>query len=575
MRPSSWHTSSAAWVCCLGWLAWTSAVSAQDHPTSLHEVFSRLKALESRVEHHDGLIAGILAEDLNDHGKNAPEAGVARHAPHHRDLAETSAFGNTIIQSDRVATPNLSAKYAETHTLNVTGQLYWEGQLIRFDSPSQTPTPAPTSPPTIEPSPLPSTSPTRDSLSFPWFIQSASTLNSFIVPGFTFPANHWTLETWVKRHSSGSDGPIFSFASSSYYNCFIMKAGGLPLNSWVHFVVTWDGSTTKTYANGVAYTFYESYPFCGTSMGYLVMGQEQDCQGGCFDSGDVAPIFIDTLAVYKVAWSASYVASLETADKSACTETDDYSLVSLYVGDGTSTTVSDRKGGNPSGTLNGGTVLSSEAGVAGVCARVTISPTFQWFIETGTTNNWFAIPGFTFPASQWTLETWIKRYSADYDGPIFSFAHSSNDNCFISKAGGLSVNSWIHFVVSWDGSSTKMYADGSPYTFFQGYPYCGASTGTLVMGQEQDCPGGCFHSADVAPIYIDTLAVYNTAWSATFVASLGSSKSCVDTSDSSLVSHYAGDGGTSIPDREGNNPTGAVYGSTAATALEGPAGSSC
>ena len=93
------------------------------------------------------------------------------------------------------------------------------------------------------------------------------------------------------------------------------------------------------------------------------------------------------------------------------------------------------------------------------------------------------------------------------------------------------ANEWYYVVVTYDGSSGEqaVYVDGAlTTTGTTSYPYCGTTTGSLVIGQEQDSYGGGFDIDQTPGMYHGTMAVYERAWDASEVEA---SKTCVDESD--------------------------------------------
>mmetsp|Transcript_58800 Transcript_58800/g.101285 ORF Transcript_58800/g.101285 Transcript_58800/m.101285 type:complete len:401 (-) Transcript_58800:204-1406(-) len=181
----------------------------------------------------------------------------------------------------------------------------------------------------------------------------------------------------------------------------------------------------------------------------------------------------------------------------------------------------------------------------------------QWHFDghDGTpTDHFFRLNPITLP-TEFTIETWVKSMS-DLTGDWWmSYAIGSANpasNCFIQSSNKLPVGAWAHFVMTWDGSDTKIYIDGvegnvgsHPVT-----AKCTESPGSLVFGQEQDTVGGGFASSQSPHIWLDTVAIYDRAYSSSEVAEYGQDKKCVDVNDVDLWgAWYTNDG----VDQSGNN----------------------
>ena len=126
-----------------------------------------------------------------------------------------------------------------------------------------------------------------------------------------FPSEEITVEFWMRSTDSCNKGVPFSYATGGYNNndnTFLIfdytdwgvsvledegvlgdhKSGiGAVDGRWKHIAVTWrsyDGQT-NLYQNGkLVWTVTRSRGGKIPSGGTLVIGREQDCEGGCFDS---------------------------------------------------------------------------------------------------------------------------------------------------------------------------------------------------------------------------------------------------------------------------------------------------
>lgn len=131
-----------------------------------------------------------------------------------------------------------------------------------------------------------------------------------------------------------------------------------------------------------------------------------------------------------------------------------------------------------------------------------------------------------FPADELTLEFWMMSWDSCREGVPFSYAtggagdtaYGKSDNSFLvfnykdwgvsvmedeghisDHTAGLGANDgrWTHVAVSWRSSDgeTKLYQNGRlVWKVVRGRGSRIPSGGTLVIGREQDCEGGCFDS---------------------------------------------------------------------------------
>ena len=128
-----------------------------------------------------------------------------------------------------------------------------------------------------------------------------STSHAVIKSGFTFPADAFSCEFWVKTTDTVCG--IVSYANSSNDNAFLLYDTA-PLNvyingsaystgfnvndnTWTHVCITRNTATgaLKFYKNGVLVTSTTGVTTTIASGGTLVLGQEQDANGGGFDAG--------------------------------------------------------------------------------------------------------------------------------------------------------------------------------------------------------------------------------------------------------------------------------------------------
>mmetsp|Transcript_4368 Transcript_4368/g.9256 ORF Transcript_4368/g.9256 Transcript_4368/m.9256 type:complete len:392 (+) Transcript_4368:21-1196(+) len=168
------------------------------------------------------------------------------------------------------------------------------------------------------------------------------------------------------------------------------------------------------------------------------------------------------------------------------------------------------------------------------CYGSVMAQSRSWYFPGAETRNYFMVDQIALP-TQFTIETWIKPVGPE--GYWLSYATSSNDNCMIDYTGRFTQNIWQHVHVTWDGSANMVYVDGV-YQGLVSNPIAsgctGISNGVLVIGQEQDSLGGGFVASQAPGMYLDTVAIYDTAWSANEVAAVAG-RECIDSGDPGLA----------------------------------------
>ncbi len=133
-----------------------------------------------------------------------------------------------------------------------------------------------------------------------------------------FPMTELTVEFWMKSSDNTKDGTVFSYSSYPWqYNEFLIynhrnfkiyvngqntSNTGVSANNgeWHHIAVTWRSSDgfLILYKDGVP--SYNTTVSVGTpisSSGIVILGQEQDCIGGCFATNQAFKGMIDEVRI--------------------------------------------------------------------------------------------------------------------------------------------------------------------------------------------------------------------------------------------------------------------------------------
>ena len=169
------------------------------------------------------------------------------------------------------------------------------------------------------------------------------------------------------------------------------------------------------------------------------------------------------------------------------------------------------------------------------------------------------------PKSSLTWDgNWLDGVTGTYffsfgkDGPNGG-ATGGKDNCILLRESGLTLNTWQHLVLTWDGTTMTTYLDGGSAPSICHDPAChdaggiagclqtAAATGSLVVGNDQDAHTGEWvvnQPDQAANVMIDTFAIYSTAWSAAEVASRTSY--CAERNGLDLYALWSGPSGEDL-----------------------------
>jgi hypothetical protein len=180
------------------------------------------------------------------------------------------------------------------------------------------------------------------------------------------------------------------------------------------------------------------------------------------------------------------------------------------------------------------------------------------------------------PTAGVTLEAWIHTAgTADFSGIISKMQHSGtvhigfkmdmdaggraradfgsgsgigNDYISVTHTAIVTDGNWHHLVATYDGANGRFYVDGTSGPPENGTGFLTASSRTLIIGNDDCCPGRFFHGE------IDEASVYNRALTAAEVQALFSAGSAGKCSAPVLQAVRAGAGAATIswaPDSPG------------------------
>lgn len=191
------------------------------------------------------------------------------------------------------------------------------------------------------------------------------------------------------------------------------------------------------------------------------------------------------------------------------------------LGETSGTTVVDEKALNP-GTYTGVTLGATGAILGDTNKAATLA---------GTATSYALMSGVkSFPSTTVSVELWMNSPSTTVEGTPFGYHTSVSGNTndlilynynnlaiYVNGAAvstGVKLNDgvWHHVVVTWRSSdgAAELFKDG--VSAWTGTLAAGATlvgSGTIMLGQEQDCLGGCLDAAQAFLGVMDEVALYN------------------------------------------------------------------
>jgi hypothetical protein len=358
---------------------------------------------------------------------------------------------------------------------------------------------------------------------------------------------------WIEDAGNGTNRVNTQWVTSGgIYNG--MVGGSVPVNTWTHVAVAYDGTTglAVLYINGVGVTFFSSAPRAlQTTDAPVYIGSEAGDGTGRYFPG-----LIDEVEIFNRALSDTEVAAIYNAGASgkcrSCT-TPPPGMVAWWPGDGNTKDI--QNGDN--GLLKNGATFG-----AGKVARSFSFDGVDDYVEVPNDSS--------LNPDAITIDAWLyleelksvqfvvakdngssqRDYFIDLLDDQFKFvviapgAGSSGE----AAGGSLSLGAWHHVAGTYDGSTVKAYVDGAEVA---STPYSGGighSATPFWIGQRN---GSYFHGR------IDEVEVFNRALTADeiqFIFDAGSAGKCKPscTPPPSGMSHWW-PGDNTATDIQGNN----------------------
>jgi hypothetical protein len=333
------------------------------------------------------------------------------------------------------------------------------------------------------------------------------------VPNYASVATKTTLNTWSDGYGMYAwQGGIDFWVNDDSHDVFTTA---ISTSTWTHIVGTYDGSTVKIYANGV---LAQSFSYSAPLIHLVTPLKIGDASG---TSNYHWPGGIDDVAIYNTALSATTVQNhFRCGQRYRDVVLDTPGLQSYWrLGEPGGAVAFDSKG-TSNGTYENGVTLGSagaltaagdtSASLDGSNDRVSVPDATSLKPSSISVEAWAkpsaGIQNYASIATKTTVDSWSDGYGMYYWGGNVYFWVNDDPNDVAATS--VPTGSWTHLVGTYDGSTIRIYKNG---TLAQSFAYSASithSTQPLLIG---DAAGtGNYHWLG----NLDEVAVYNRALTA-------------------------------------------------------------
>jgi parallel beta-helix repeat protein len=320
-------------------------------------------------------------------------------------------------------------------------------------------------------------------------LSSSFTLSAWVNPSSTFAdfrsivAQNYTYYLYASSAGfCGDGGPLGGFYRGA--DVTVCQTSLLPIETWTHLTVTYNGSRLTLYRNGVAVgTSNVSGPVPPTT-GTLQIAASQ--------YGEYFKGLIDEVRVYNTALSAT---DIQAAYKQEA-ETESSGLVAHWkFDDGSGSTASDASGnGNTATLINGPLWAAGKVGKGlyfdGVNDNLTVAPSNSLNLSSSFTLAAWVNPSSTFTdfrsvvAQNYTYYLYASAAGFCGDGSPLGGFYRGRD-ITVCQSSPLPTATWTHLTVTYNGSTLALYRNGVAAAISNVSGALPSTTGTLQIGASQ------------------------------------------------------------------------------------------
>lgn len=398
--------------------------------------------------------------------------------------------------------------------------------------------------------------PSTTTFTFSAWVNTAGSVNQHIVGDFTSSATGATFRVQLASNNNISVG--VGNGTNINYNSFGIISG--LANTWKHIAVTVDGTTVKAYVDGVQHgtNFTSSYSLAAGSNDFVI-GAYAAASGKQNFNGDIDQVRFFTSALDSTKVGKLY---LETACVHTATTTDiNYPTTNLAyykldnsaedskgTNDGTETDIEYRFGRYGQAAVFNG---SSSKIVTGLTLPADSSMSFSLWFKTSTTGvkqQLFGEADSSFSNLSIRIGLWFESSNL-----IYVWIANGSSQWYATLAGVSYLDdNWHNFVLSIDGTSVKLYADGASTPIIDttsSVTFGTAGVTPLTIG----APSTGYTSAYFWTGLIDQFRIFTSALSESQATELYNEKPETDTSNFKAVL-YEGNAGHNYISNVGFQP---------------------
>jgi hypothetical protein len=335
-----------------------------------------------------------------------------------------------------------------------------------------------------------------------WEYRTAATANCCVIArdGVSAPASG--VVPWIFGYSDGANLRAYVQNTSTWDMLSGVDMGTIVLNAWSHRAITRQGSTFRTFKDGVLVATVTAAQSIAVANTVLSIGQQGNAQSGATFQG-----FIDELRISRgiARWMASF--TLPAAPYTAVSPTDNDGFTRLLLhcdGLNGSTTFTDSSPYAHAVTPTAVTIGTAQSKFGGASAQFSVFGA----IQSPNSGDW------EFGAGDFTVDWWEYRTIAtanccvitrDPVNPQWSFGYSDGTNlrayAYSSSytpydvlnavdMGVIVLNAWSHRAVTRKGNTFRTFKDGVLISTVTSSLALAASGSVLSIGQAGNAPSG-------------------------------------------------------------------------------------
>lgn len=305
-------------------------------------------------------------------------------------------------------------------------------------------------------------------------------------------------------------------------------AWSTPTNQWTHYAVVYDGASLRIYKDSALIATHLGYADL-TWGSDLFVGQEQDCNSGCFDPSQAFIGSVDEVQGFNLALTPEDVATLFQASPvcGGCNVTGEAAAYRYTFADGDVSEPTDASGNETMAFTQGNATATDDGYVGGGLYLAGSGSSALRIDTTDFATDAFSVAMWLKPAAggnrfflslSKATGTKDNGLAVSIAGDVwFGGSHKTNAGAWSTPTGV-----WTHYAVVYSGTDLRIYRNGALLATHPGTADLTWAS-DLFIGQEQDCNSGCFDPTQAFVGTVDEVQGFHFALTPDEVASLVSS----------------------------------------------------